>query len=71
MDVCETIRFMLDDPELTSPALADALLAHAVKLDDGRPGDDISVVVIRVTERQGDSVRRMQVRLPIEASRPG
>ncbi len=65
MDAKEFLRAMLEDQEPTPQQLADALLAHAVKLDDNRPADDISVVVLKVTERAGDDVRRMNVRLPI------
>jgi serine phosphatase RsbU (regulator of sigma subunit) len=47
-------------------ALADALLARAVELERGRPGDDVSVVVVSVVPRQGsDDVRRLSVRFPI------
>jgi serine phosphatase RsbU (regulator of sigma subunit) len=47
-------------------SLADALLARAVELDRGRPGDDVSVVVISVLDRQQpDDVRRLSVRFPI------
>jgi serine phosphatase RsbU (regulator of sigma subunit) len=46
--------------------LADALLARAVELDRGRPGDDISVVVVSVVGRkQPDDIRRMSVRFPL------
>ena len=47
-------------------SLADSLLAHAILLDENRPADDISVLVLKVTSRDGDYVRRMTVRLPIE-----
>jgi serine phosphatase RsbU (regulator of sigma subunit) len=44
------------------PTLADALLAHAVELDQGRPGDDISVVVVSVVARQQpDPLRRRRL----------
>lgn len=47
-------------------ALADALLARAVELDQGRPADDVSVVVVSVVAReQPDDVRRMSVRFPL------
>ncbi|MGD2207695.1 MAG: SpoIIE family protein phosphatase [Anaerolineae bacterium] len=46
--------------------LADGLLTRAVELDRGRPGDDVSVVVLSVVERQQpDDVRRLSVRFPI------
>lgn len=52
--------------ELGARSLADALLAHAVELDRGRPGDDVSIVVVSVVARQRpDDVRRLSVRFPI------
>jgi len=68
MDVEETLRFLMDDHNSSPQALADSLLAHAISLDDNRPADDISVLVLKVTSRMGDNVRRMTVRLPIEGN---
>jgi serine phosphatase RsbU (regulator of sigma subunit) len=65
MDVCTSLKAMLEDQDPAPQAIADALLAEAVNLDEGRPADDISVVVLKVTKRRGDDVRRMMVRLPI------
>lgn len=65
MDVSSAIQAMLEDQDPTSQELADSLLAHAVNLDDDRPADDVSVVVLKVRAFTGDSVRRMSVRLPI------
>jgi serine phosphatase RsbU (regulator of sigma subunit) len=46
--------------------LADALLDRAVAADQGRPRDDISVLVVAVVARHdGDDVRRMSVSFPI------
>lgn len=45
--------------------LADGLLEAALRLDEGRPVDDISVVVVGVQPHEGDEARRMSVRLPI------
>ena len=46
--------------------LADKLLAEANEMDNGRPRDDISVLVVSVQPtRQKDDVRRMDVSLPI------
>ena len=66
MDVCTSLKAMLEEQDPTPQAIADALLAEAVNLDEDRPGDDISVVVLKVLKRRGDNVRRMTVRLPIE-----
>jgi serine phosphatase RsbU (regulator of sigma subunit) len=65
MDVCETIRALQEEQDPTPQEMADELLAYAVKLDEGRPADDISVLVLKVSARTGDDVRRMSVRLPI------
>jgi serine phosphatase RsbU (regulator of sigma subunit) len=66
MDMVICLQALLDEADPTPQAIADALLAHALKLDNDRPADDSSVVVLRVADRQGDSIRRMTVRLPWE-----
>jgi len=48
-----------------APCLADRLLAHALALDEGRPRDDISVVVLCVVDQDSDGARRLSVHLPI------
>ena len=68
MNITETIQSMLDDQDPSPQSLADTLLAQAVWLDDNRPADDISVLVLKVSTRSGDNVRRMTVRLPLEGS---
>ncbi|NCP87163.1 MAG: hypothetical protein CO094_03135 [Anaerolineae bacterium CG_4_9_14_3_um_filter_57_17] len=66
MDVGLTLRGLLEDGDPAPRQLADALLMQALRLDDNRPADDISVVVLRVTHRDDDnSIRRMSVQLPI------
>jgi len=69
MDVAATLRSILEDQDPGPQTLADILLAQAVSLDENRPADDISVLVLKVTSRVGDNVRRMSVRLPIEGFR--
>lgn len=65
MEVGTTLVGLLEDENPAPQEIADALLAQAIQLDDGRPADDMSVVVLRVMQRKGDDVRRMSVRLPI------
>lgn len=67
MDVCEVIRSLFDEQDPAPQELADALLAYAVRLDENRPADDISVLVLKVVPRSGDDARRMEIRLPISA----
>jgi len=68
MNTMEVLQSMMEDLDPSPQHVADTLLAHAVSLDDNRPADDISVVVIKVTARNGDNVRRMTVRLPIDGN---
>ena len=65
MDVCTCLKAALEGQEASPRSIADSFLEHALKLDQGRPVDDISVVVLSVTSYQGDEVRRMSVRLPL------
>ena len=65
MDVAALLR------EWQAAALADArqwadnLLAEALRLDDNRPVDDVSVLVIVVSGGRTDDARRLSVTLPI------
>jgi hypothetical protein len=45
--------------------IADTMLAEAMALENGRPRDDISVLVVSVSEGHGDMVRRMDGHLPV------
>lgn len=65
MDIlhCVETLLVLGPPE---PSLwAERLLAEAVSLEDGRPGDDISVLVAAILPRQPEDVRRLVVRMPL------
>jgi serine phosphatase RsbU (regulator of sigma subunit) len=68
MDVGEAIQSVLEDQDPSPQSLADALLAQAVRLDDDRPADDISVLVLKFSSNVGDNVRRMAVRLPLNGN---
>lgn len=64
-DPVALVREMLLADFSEPQALADALLNKAVELDNGRPRDDISVVVMAIRTRNGDLVRRINGRLPL------
>lgn len=68
LDICTLIESMLDEQEPSSQEIADTLLFQAIKLDQGRPNDDMSVVVLRVLPNESDLIRRMTVSLPVEFS---
>lgn len=65
MDFVTCLLALFEDDTPPPQEIADSLLAHALQLDEGRPVDDISVVVVQVTSYIGDNVRRMSVRLPL------
>jgi serine phosphatase RsbU (regulator of sigma subunit) len=59
-------RLLLEEGVTEARPLADTLLGEAVEMDNGRPRDDISVLVVSVQPvKQKDDVRRMDVSLPI------
>lgn len=60
-----TLRALMEERQPSPQEIADALLNLALMLDEGRPVDDISVVVLSVLADGEDNVRRMSVRLPI------
>lgn len=61
---CQTVAQVPGN--MCARSLADSVLAHAVELDQGRPGDDISVMAVSVVARQRpDQVRRMSLRFPL------
>jgi serine phosphatase RsbU (regulator of sigma subunit) len=66
LDIITCVQSWLEDEDPSPQLIADELLRDAVHLDQGRPVDDISVVVLRVSSLTGDSVRRMTVRLPLQ-----
>ncbi len=65
LDICTILESLLEEQDPSSQEIADALLAHAIQLDQGRPNDDMSVVVLRVLPFESDLIRRLTVRLPV------
>ena len=64
LDICTLLESHLEEQEPTAQQIADAILLQALRLDQNRPNDDMSVVVLRVLPRNTDQIRRMVVRLP-------
>jgi serine phosphatase RsbU (regulator of sigma subunit) len=64
MDVCSMLNSLIDDQDPPSQVIADMLLNQAIRLDQGRPNDDMSIVVLKVLAQETDQIRRMTVRLP-------
>ncbi|MGQ9457137.1 MAG: PP2C family protein-serine/threonine phosphatase [Anaerolineae bacterium] len=67
-DVAASVQQLLDAGADTARTLADALLEEALRLDQGRPRDDMTVAVVWVLpSRAGDKVRRLEVRFPLDS----
>jgi serine phosphatase RsbU (regulator of sigma subunit) len=65
-DVPGVLGEMITREPMTAQGIADGLLERALALEDGRPRDDISVLVLRITERGAeDGVRRLTLRVPL------
>ncbi|RMG98955.1 MAG: serine/threonine-protein phosphatase [Chloroflexi bacterium] len=57
---------MLSEGIITPMEIANRLVREAVEMDNGRPQDDISVLVTAVLPQPQDEMRRLQVQLPIK-----
>jgi serine phosphatase RsbU (regulator of sigma subunit) len=78
--ICELLSQVEDQGRGCVPAqlLADAILDRALEAEQGRPSDDISVVVVAIlpvilpaAQESGRGIRRMSVRFPIRIKREG
>ncbi len=65
LDICTSLEAVLDEQNPHAQYIADALLSQAVKLDEGRAQDDMSVVCLRVLPKETDHIRRLMVRFPV------
>lgn len=64
MDILACARDLAAGEEWEADLWADTLLAKALQLDDGRPADDISVVVAIISDKPGDKTRRISAHMP-------
>jgi serine phosphatase RsbU (regulator of sigma subunit) len=67
MDVNTSLQALLDEEDPTAQVIADQLLSQGIRLDQNRPNDDMSVVVLHVSPREFDDIRRISIHLPIPA----
>lgn len=65
LDITTCLQAMLEEEYPPPSEIADMLLKLAMQLDQGRPTDDISIVVVQINSQEGDMVRRMSVSLPL------
>ncbi|MBM4428879.1 MAG: serine/threonine-protein phosphatase [Chloroflexi bacterium] len=65
-DIAGLTTSFISDEQGSAPQLADAILARAVALDQKRPQDDMSVLVLALLpNQQVDQARRLVVRFPL------
>jgi len=64
-DVPAAVRELMNEDDTNAQQLADSLLKRALALDDGRPHDDISVLVLHILDDAGDGVRRLALGIPL------
>ncbi len=54
------------DPDVSAAEIADLILAEAIGRDNGKPADDMSVVVLTLSDHQETTlVRRMRAEVPL------
>jgi serine phosphatase RsbU (regulator of sigma subunit) len=68
LDICTMLNSLIEDQDPPAQMIADNLLTQAIQLDQGRPNDDMSIVVLKVLAQESDPIRRMTVRLPFRAT---
>lgn len=69
-DICTTIEALIEEQELSAQDIADFLLNRAIRLDDSRPKDDMSVVVMLISHRSSDRIRRMYLSMQLADPNP-
>jgi hypothetical protein len=57
---------MMDEQQPRPQDIADTILREAISLDQGRPCNDMSIIVLQVQALETDQIRRMNVRWPYE-----
>lgn len=66
MDICTTIETLFEEQEPTAKEIADFLLNRAIRLDNGKPQDDMSIIVLMVSFHPTDAIRRMNISMPLD-----
>jgi hypothetical protein len=65
MDVAGFVQHLACQEPRDPDTWADDLLTHAQALDQGRPADDISILVAAILPRTNDDSRHLSVRMPL------
>ncbi len=65
-DFITTIEALIDEQEPTAQEIADFLLSRAIRMDEERPKDDMSVIVLSVSPQSIDRIRRLNVAMTLD-----
>ena len=65
-EICTIIEALVEEQEPSAREMADFLLNRSIRLDEGRPEDDMSVVVLLISPQPTDRVRRMNVSISLD-----
>ncbi|MEA3326994.1 MAG: SpoIIE family protein phosphatase [Chloroflexota bacterium] len=65
-EIRTTIEALIEGQEPPAQELTDFLLHRAIRLDEGRPKDDMSVLVMQISPQSSDQIRRMNVSMTID-----
>ncbi len=65
-DICTTLESLIEEQELYAQDVADFLLNRAIRMDDGRPQDDMSIIVMSVLPKSTDKIRRLNVAMTLD-----
>ena len=66
MDIMQSVQELIDAGPPNPQEWASHLLDTAVELDEGRPGDDISVLVMCILPHDGNDIRNLYARMPLK-----
>ncbi|GIV66260.1 MAG: SpoIIE family protein phosphatase [Chloroflexota bacterium] len=64
LDICTALEAVMDEENPTADRIADSILGQAIRLDLGKPKDDMTIAVLRILPYGKDQIRRLSVRLP-------
>ncbi len=65
-DISVGIEALFEEQEPTAQEVADYLLNRAIRLDEGRPKDDMSIIVLLVSHQSTDKIRRMNISMTLD-----
>lgn len=65
VDISMIMKSYSESENPSAQEIADSILTEALRLDQGRPNDDMSVVVLKTSPANGSQIRKMSVHIPM------